>query len=401
MKGIMQHTGLLHNILENSGVVKHKTRLKSLTVAVDSLMNGANLDLTSIGRHLAKNIKPKSKIKEVDYLLSNGHLHRERIHIYKAVNEWFIGHEKLLFIAIDWSSIIAHQQHLLRASLICKGRSITVYEEIYPESELGNGEIHQRFLKNLKSVLPQEREICIMVDAGFRTDFFIQVQTEHWDYVGRILSTMHYTPRDKDDWKPCTSLYEQATSEPETIGSVKLAKSNKLDSHLYLYKKIENEVKGKEVKVRKVKHGRKENDYKNAAKKPWLIASSLEIAAGRIMAIYRKRMKIEHDFRDSKDPKWGLGIRESRSIDPMRLILQLLIGFLAIFLLWIIGLCLEKKGLHRDFQANSIKYKRVLSLVFLALEAIRSGYMRFLSEIDFLEIKQEGFADETLFVQIL
>jgi hypothetical protein len=98
--------------------------------------------------------------------------------------------------------------------------------------------------------------------------------------------------------------------------------------------------------------------------------------------------EIEHDFRDSKDPKGGLGMRESRASDPMRLILQLFIGFLASVILWLIGLCLEKKGLHRDFQANSIKHKRVLSLIFLALEAIRSGYMKFISELDFYELKK-------------
>ena len=398
----MQQTELLHNILKNTEAVKHKTRLNSLVNAVESVLNGANLALTSIGRHLKKNIKPKSKIKEVEYLVNNGHLHRERIAIYKAINEWVIGQEKLLFIAIDWSSIVAHKQHLLRASLICKGKSITVYEEIYPESELGNRESHQHFLKNLKRVLPAGLEICIMVDAGFRTDFFIQVQTENWDYVGRILSTMHYTLRDKEDWKPCTSLYEQATSKPEPIGQVKLAKSNKLDSQLYLYKKfVDDAAQENKVTVRKIKHGRKEKDYKNAAKKPWLIASSLEIPAEKIMAIYKKRMKIEHDFRDSKDPKWGLGIRESRTCDPMRLIMQLLVGFLANFLLWITGLCLEKKCLHRDFQANSIRNKRVLSLVFLALEAIRSGYMKFISERDFLEIKKETLVDNLLLGQIL
>ena len=58
---------------------------------------------------------------------------------------------------------------------------------------------HQTFLKNLKRVLPENRDICIIVDAGFRTDFFIQVQTESWDYVGRILSTMHYTPQEEND----------------------------------------------------------------------------------------------------------------------------------------------------------------------------------------------------------
>lgn len=398
----MQHTELLHSILEKSGAIKHKGRLKSVMAAVSSVMSGANLDLTSMGRYMNKEIKPKSKIKEIDYLLGNGHLHKERLFIYKAINEWVIGQEKLLFIAIDWSSIVAHQHHLLRASIIRKGRCITVYEEIYPESALSTGESHQTFLRNLKRVLPENRDICIIVDAGFRTDFFIQVETENWDYVGRILSTMHYTLKEEDDWKPCTSLYEQATPEPEAIGEVKLSKSNKLDSQLYLYKKFDEEAaKEKAVKIRKIKHGRKEKDYSNAAKKPWLIASSFGIAAGKIMAIYKRRMKIEHDFRDSKDPKWGLGIRESRASDPMRLILQLLMGFLASVILWLIGLCLEKKELHRDFQANSIKHKRVLSLVFLALEAIRSGYMKFISKLDFCELRQDGLDDEILSAQIL
>lgn len=390
----MQHTELLHNILEKSQVVKHKTRLKSLMSAVSGVLNGSNLSLTSLGRHMPKLIKPRSKIQEINYLLGNGHLHRERILIYKAINEWVISQEKLLFIVIDWSNIIAHEQHLIRASIICKGRAMTVYEEIHSESNLGNSEIHEVFLRNLKQVLPVDREICILVDAGFRTDFYIQVQTENWDYVGRILSNMHYTPCEGNNWRPCTDLYEQATSIPETVGAVKLAKSNKVDSHLYLYKKIEEDVqKEKDVKVRKIKHGRKEKDYKNAAKKPWLIASSLEIPAVKIMAIYKKRMKIEHDFRDSKDPKWGMGLRLSRTVDPWRLTIQLLIGFLAAFLLWIIGLCLEKKGLHRDFQANSIKHKRILSLVFLALEAIRSGYMKFINKTDFFEIKEDCLSD--------
>ena len=149
----MQHTELLHNILDKSGAIQHKGRLKSVMVAVSSVMSGANLDLTSMGRHLNKEIKPKSKIKEIDYLLGNGHLHRERMHIYKSINEWVIGQEKLLFIAIDWSSIVAHQQHLLRASIIRKGRCITVYEEIHPECELGTGESHQTFLTNADSTM--------------------------------------------------------------------------------------------------------------------------------------------------------------------------------------------------------------------------------------------------------
>ena len=38
-----------------------------------------------------------------------------------------------------------------------------------------NGESHALFLKNLKGVLPKDRDV-IIADAGFRTDFFVQVQ---------------------------------------------------------------------------------------------------------------------------------------------------------------------------------------------------------------------------------
>lgn len=394
----MQQMQLLHEILLNSRAVKHKSRLSSLLAAVESVLQGSDLSLTSLGRHMQKAIKPRSKIQEINYLLNNGQLHNERFSIYAAVNQWIIGHERLLFIAIDWSSIVAHKQHVLRASIIRKGRCMTVYEEIHAEEKLGTAEIHQTFLSNLRRVLPKGRDICLIVDAGFRTDFFTQVQTNNWDYLARVLSNMHYTPHGKEQWEPCMNLYEKATEEPHAVGLVTLAKSNRVDSHLYLHKKIEEDAKErKEIKVRKIKHGRKEQEYRNVAKKPWLIASSLELSAEKIMAIYRKRMKIEHDFRDTKDPRWGLGIRESRSTDPTRLMLQLLIGFLSAFILWLIGLCLEKKGLHRDFQANSIKHKRVLSLLFLALEAIRSGYMKFISMNDFLEIKKEGLHDATLF----
>jgi hypothetical protein len=396
----MQQIELLHNILEKSGAVKHATRLNALLNVVESVTNGADLNLTSMGRNLNKDITPKAKIKMVDYLLSNPHIYNERLSIYKAINEWIIGEEKLLFIVVDWSSLVAHQQHLIRASLIRKGRAVTVYEEIHPEESLGTGEVHASFLRSLKVVLPKDCQICILVDAGFRTDFFMQVETENWDYVGRVLSTMHYTlsvEDKKEDWQPTASLYGQATSEPKNIGAVKLAKSNKLDSYLYLYKKmLEEATKEKNVKVRKIKHGRKEKEYKNAANKPWLIASSLEISASMIMKIYKKRMRIEHDFRDSKDPKWGLGIRSSTTTNPARLLIQLLIGFLASFLLWLIGLCLENKKLHYKFQANSIKKKRIISLIFLALEAIKNGYMKFLSEADFLEIKNNGLHDEEL-----
>lgn len=395
----MQQVKLLHTLLEKSRAIGHKKRQDSLLNSVESVLRGSKLSLTSLGRGMQKEIKPKSKIQQADYLLSNGQLHSERLAIYKAINHWMIGaQENILYILIDWSVLGHNQGYLLRASLVRKKGCLTVYEDIYPEKQLGTGVAHADFLQKLKLVLPPEKKVCLIVDAGFRTDFFIQVKAESWDYLGRILSNMHYTPEGKNRWSPCSELYAEATETPKDIGAVNLSKATKIESHLYLYKKkIEDSIEGTKVEIKRVKCGNSEKEYRNSAKKPWLIASSFDISAEKIMKLYSKRMQIEHDFRDIKDPKWGLGIRLSRSKDIDRLGILLLIGFLARFLLWLTGLCLEEKKMHFDFQANTVKNKRVLSLVFLALEAIKTRSKRY--NIPIKEMKQQqacGFYDPSL-----
>ena len=49
--------------------------------------------------------------------------------------------------------------------------------------------------------------------------------------------------RDDEQWHRCPELYENATSEPTHVGAVTLAKSNKINCHLYLYKKLKPEEK--------------------------------------------------------------------------------------------------------------------------------------------------------------
>ena len=59
----------------------------------------------------------------------------------------------------------------------------------------------------------------------------------------------------------------------------------------------------------------------------------------------------------------------------------------------ILDAVLPPKGGHFCMLINN---KRVLSLIFLALEAIRSGYLIFISQADLLEIKQNGLHDEII-----
>ncbi len=55
----------------------HKTRRKSLRLSIESAMNGASISITELGRELEGKALEKHKIKRIDRLCSNGHLHRD------------------------------------------------------------------------------------------------------------------------------------------------------------------------------------------------------------------------------------------------------------------------------------------------------------------------------------
>jgi len=118
----MQHLTLLENLLTNSGAIGHKQRTASVVKAVASLVQGGKLSLTSIGRHRLEKIQPRSKIQSTNYLLGNYRLYDEVNNIYKAHALTVLGSRKAIDILIDWSTLIAGECHLLRASIVHQGR---------------------------------------------------------------------------------------------------------------------------------------------------------------------------------------------------------------------------------------------------------------------------------------
>ena len=73
----MQHITLLQNLLTKSHAIEHKKRRESVLKAVDSLVHGGKLSLTSIGRNRQDKIQPRSKIQSTNYLLGNYKLNGE------------------------------------------------------------------------------------------------------------------------------------------------------------------------------------------------------------------------------------------------------------------------------------------------------------------------------------
>ena len=85
-------------------------------------------------------------------------------------------------------------------------------------------------------------------------------------------------------------------------------------------------------------------------------------------------MQIEQNFRDDKNARFGLGWEYSRTKGVQRITVLCLIATLTQWLLLRIALAAEKKQWHWQFQANTLKNKRVLSFMKLARNIIAQPY---------------------------
>jgi hypothetical protein len=370
----MQQMRLLHKEFQIELPFVHKTRLNCLMNACNTAANNSTLYLTGLGRKDPSTTKTSSNIEKANRLLGNKHLHLERRAFYQSMASRLIPRWMSPWIQVDWSCINPTTNlYLLRASLSVSGRSIVLYEECHPNKKENNHTVHKQFLNNLKSILPPCDTPVIVTDAGFRAPWFIAVRQMGWHFVGRLRNKNLVLIDGVLDWQLSSSLFEQATGKPSHVGHARLTEKEQVPVHMVLYK-------GKS----KNRHKRNLNQtisscgmskrYSKAAKEPWLLVTSLAQAQdnpNHIVNIYRQRMRIEENFRDSKCPHYGLGLKKSLTKAPERMEILLLIAAIATLAAWLAGLVTTLSSKAADFQAHSAKFTRSLSMVYLGREAIR------------------------------
>ena len=107
-------------------------------------------------------------IKRADRLLSNRHLHGQRVKHYQGLCRPLIGARTRPVLLVDWSDLDARKRHyLLRASVAVNGRSATVYEEVHTLAPKDKRRTHRAFLRQLQAVLPVGCRPIIVTDAAF------------------------------------------------------------------------------------------------------------------------------------------------------------------------------------------------------------------------------------------
>ena len=365
----------------------HKKRMVSLMSMVEACIQGKKLSVTGLGRAIKNTVYEKHNIKRADRLMGNLALNQERGLLYRSMAKWIVGNHKQPVILVDWSDLSANRSfHLLRASLPVGGRALTLYDEVHPEKKLGNGDIEKRFLKRLKDLLPKNCCPIIITDAGYRTPWFNAVQELGWDFVGRVGGHTMITPQSKGNWIRVEQIFETATTQPHYLGFIDLVKRNPLACHAYLLRKK------KQGRVKKTVFGKRcemKHSKKNAHRErtPWLIVTSLTggtTITKRVINLYKTRMQIEEGFRDIKNSRFGFSLDEAKVSTKFRYENLLLVGVLATFAVWLTGKVAELKNIHRQYQANTIKKRNVLSTFYLGSCVLKKQV---------LDIKREDFKD--------
>lgn len=352
--------------------VMHQKRLATLSLLVNTVFDAKFFNLTGLGRALKSSAQERNAIRRVDRFLGNKHLQRERLTVYERFCKLLVGSSTRPRIIVDWSTIPNQSNHVLRAALVTTGRALTLYEEVHPEKKLTSPKVHTRFLMKLESMLADEVTPIIITDAGFHSSWFKTVRGLGWDYIGRIRGNKSYRLLHSRLWAPISSLHKDATATPTFLGAIELCKDSGFETNLYRY---QSKKTGRKAKTKRgnVKQNAQSLKQAKGAKEPWILVSSLnegKQAAEKIIKIYKMRMQIEEGFRDLKSTKYGFGFEHVSTQHIYRLQVFFLIAMIASILAWIIGWLAEKNNLHRQYQANSTKNRRVLSLFYLGCRII-------------------------------
>lgn len=367
---------LLHKTFEKKLPKVHKMRLKSLMITCESASSSNKVYLTGLGRSISNTNKESSNIQKVDRLLGNGHLQSELSSFYEVMASNVIQENAAPWIHIDWACINSTSNlYMLRASISMHGRCFVVYEECHPEEKYNNHAIHKSFLNQLKRLLPPSVKPIIVTDAGFRAPWFSYILSLGWDFVGRLRHKNALCIDGTSSWMLSSDYYEQASAKPAYVGSGLLTEKGKVPVNIVLYK---GKSKGRHQLTRNKKrsHDGMSKRHSKAANEPWLLVSSLNESKKNpvlIINIYRQRMRIEENIRDTKCPYYGLGLKKSLTKSCQRMNILLLITAIATFAAWLAGLFVKSIGKAADFQAHSAKFTSALSYVFLGRRALDKG----------------------------
>lgn len=339
----------VERILSGSGL--HAKQVLSFSHAVLGAIFASQAGVANVGRAMAaaRETNPKHGIKQFDGLLSNDKVDKEKAQ--RSYVRFILGARKRVVGALDWTEYDEDGQHRIALSLVTRhGRSTPLVWKTVTDKELtGHRNDHEDDLLVLfRRLLPETvREVIILADRGFGdVKLYRLLGVLGFHYVIRFRGCI--VVEDATD-----GTTARASAWVPTNGRARLLANAKVTGQRYAVAAV--------VAVKK-----------RRMKDEWLLASSLSWKADELVALYGRRFTIEENFRDEKDPRFGLGTLNVRFKNPARRDRFMLVLAIAMVLLTLLGAAGEQLGLDRLLRANTVK-RRTHSLFRQGREYLRGA----------------------------
>jgi hypothetical protein len=318
------------------GADLHAKRVLSLANGVIGAVRSAALCIHAIGLGLAlaTESNPKHAIKQVDRLLSN-----TGVDPWMLLSAWVpfvVADRKELLLALDWTDFDDDDQSTCALHLVtAHGRSTPLVWKTVRKSELAGArnQTESEVLERLDDLLPEAVNVTVLADRGFGDQKrYAWLATRGWDWVIRFRGNIQV--------RNALGEVRRASEWVAPNGRATQLKSA--------------EVTGDRMPVAAVVFVKKAK-----MKDAWCLCTSRkDLRAAEVVALYARRFTIEESFRDTKDPRFGLGMSATHIQDCGRRDRLLLIATLAQALLTLLGAAAERCGLDKKMQANTSKKRQ-------------------------------------------
>lgn len=318
----------------------HAKRVQSLAGATLGAMRRCSLAVSLIGQGLAlaRGLKTKHAVKQVDRLLSN-----PGIDVDALLPPWVrhvVGQRPAITVAMDWTEFAADGQATLMLSLLCRhGRAtplVWLSVETATLKDRRNGYEYQALVR-LAEALPIGIKVCLVADRGFGDRKLYRLLTEElqFDFVIRFRGNITVTAADGEA--------RHAADWIGKGGRARILRGATVTADAYPVPTVVC-VQAKDMK------------------EPWCLASSTDRPPADLIKLYARRWGIECGFRDAKNPRFGMGMGEIHLSSPARRDRLWLIAAFSIALLTLLGAAGEELGYDRMLRTSTTK-RRTHSLL--------------------------------------
>lgn len=323
------------------GESEHAARVKSLSTAVGGAMEAASASIHLIGQALSQSlgISAKHATKQVDRLVSN-----RKLDVWDLFDPWVryvVADATDIVVALDWTDYAADGQTTIVASRITShGRATPLVWKTHRKVEVTDGarnDLEDEVLLRLRQILGSGVRVTVVADRGFGDSKLYEfLSGESWAFVIRFRADVNVALREDGPT-------HKAGAWVPTNGKAKLHKNVVITS-------------------RRVPLAGFVAVHAKGMKEAWCLATNrTDLTASQVVAMYGKRFTIEESFRDTKDPRYGLGLADVHIKRPDRRDRMLLIAVVAQALLTLLGAAAEAAGLDKTMKANTVT-KRTHSL---------------------------------------